>query len=255
MYKTFVFLMILGLALSLFSQPIEITGSRNQQLQADLQIPSSDTPLPCLIIAPGKGYHKDLPITNILAEKFSENGFISLKFNWDYHTQNGQPKQGYAHEIEDLKDIVSYVKTLPEVDTTRIYIAGKSLGTYISYNVFTADSTLAGAILLTPLVPNQEYGNNAYPGLKESNRNVAFIVGDKDYDNCPLKQLYTFVHNADADIPVIVVGGDHGLNIGSYKDEKYDEINLHNIETAVKAAVNQLLIWDFPHKTTQDKKD
>jgi len=250
----FILIMLISV-ITLLAEPIVISGNRGQNLEADLIIPESKTPLPCLIIAPGKGYHKDLPITSILADKSAENGFVSLKFNWDYHTQNKQPEPGFANEIEDLRDVVSYAKTLPEVDTTRIYLVGKSLGTYISYNVFAADSTLAGLILLTPLVPTQEYGRQAYPGLKESNRNIAFVVGNKDYDNCPVKELYQFVSDTEHDFPVIVVGGDHGLNIGSYKDEKYDEINRQNIETAVDAAVNQLLIWDFPNKPINLEKE
>lgn len=251
MNKPFLLIILLTISFILFSEPIEITleitGSRNQNLQADFLIPTSETTLPCLIVTPGKGYHKDLPITSILAKKAFEAGFISIKFNWDYFTQNSEPKQWYDNEFQDLKDIISYAKTIPEIDSTRIYLAGKSLGSFITYNVLAEDSLLAGAILLTPIIPNQEYGENLYPGLKTINRNISFIVGNKDYDNCPIKELYNFVSDAQNDIPVTVVGGDHGLNIGSYKDEKYIELNLQNIETAVQAAINQLLIWDFPN--------
>jgi len=246
MPKPLLFLILLIFVFSLFSQPIEILGNRNQDLQADILIPESEAPLPCLIVAPGKGYHKDLPITSILAEEAAEAGFISIKFNGDYHTKNIDPEQGYENEFQDLRDVIAYAKTLPEIDSTRIYLAGKSFGSFITYNVFADDSLLAGAILLTPIIPNQELGTKLYPGLKRINRKIAFVVGDKDYDNCPIKQLYQYLQDAEHDFPVIVVGGDHGLNIGSYKEEKYNEINLQNIETAVSAAVNQLLIWDFP---------
>lgn len=245
MPKPILFLFLIVLSFSLFSNPIEIIGSRNQNLQADMFIPDSTTPLPCLIIASGKGYHKDLPITQRLADKSAEKGFVSIKFNWDYHSKNIQPEQGYENEFQDLRDVITFAKNLPEVDSTRIYLAGKSLGSFITYNVFAADSLLAGAILLTPIIPNQEYGANLYPELKTINRNLAFIVGSKDYDNCPIKQLYQYLQDAEQDFPVIVVGGDHGLNLGSYENEKYDEINLQNINTAVEAAVNQILIWDF----------
>ncbi len=246
MPKPLLLLILLLLVFTLFSEPIEIPGSRIQNLQADISIPTSDTPLPCLIVAPGKGYHKDLPITSILAEEAAEAGFISIKFNWDYHTKNIQPESGYENEFQDLRDVIEYAKTLPEVDPNRIYLAGKSLGSFISYNVFADDSLLAGAILLTPIIPNQELGTKLYPELKKVNRNIAFVVGDKDYDNCPIKQLYQYLQDAEQDFPVLVVGGDHGLNIGSYKDVKYQTINSQNIETAVHAAINQLLIWDFP---------
>lgn len=78
-----------------------------------------------------------------------------------------------------------------------------------------------------------------YPHLLQETREVVFLLGDQDSDNCPVPFLYDFLKDSKGNIKTVVVGGDHSLELGDRNDEKYRQQNLKNIE----AAQNIIVQW------------
>jgi dienelactone hydrolase len=202
---------------------VVITGSRGQSLELAVAGTQPDAVRPCLILAPGRGYHKDLPILTDLAQQAA-----------------------VANEQADLFDVIDYAKSMSGVDSTTIVLAGKSLGSVVAWWVFQKAPALAGVILLTPVMATEEMGEQYYHHLQQETRPVTIIVGAQDADNCPLPVLYDFLGARNSTIPVVVVPGDHGLNRGPWDDASWVETNNANIHAANSAAVMWLKTYVQP---------
>ena len=55
---------------------------------------------------------------------------------------------------------------------------------------------------------------------------------------CPLPDLYAALATTSGNVATVVVAGDHGMNVGDYKDPAFTERNAANIGTAVRATVH-----------------
>lgn len=218
---------------------ISITGSRGQNLELSVSGIKPDGVRPCLILAPGRGYHKDLPILTDLAQQAETAGYVTIRFNWNYHTTGGEPSVAVVNEQADLFDVIDYAKAMGGVDSTKIVIAGKSLGSVVAWWVFQKSPSLAGVLLLTPVMATEQMGETYYHHLPQETRPVSLIVGAQDTDNCPLPVLYEFLGAQKVSVPVMIVPGDHGLNVGPWDDASWQERNTANIHAANSAAV----IW------------
>lgn len=225
---------------------VVITGSRGQSLELAVAGTQPDAVRPCLILAPGRGYHKDLPILTDLAQQAAAAGYVTIRFNWNYYTTGGDPSVAVANEQADLFDVIDYAKSMSEVDSTTIVLAGKSLGSVVAWWVFQKAPALAGVILLTPVMATEEMGEQYYHHLQQETRPVTIIVGAQDADNCPLPVLYDFLGARNSTIPVVVVPGDHGLNRGPWDDASWVETNNANIHAANSAAVMWLKTYVQP---------
>lgn len=225
---------------------ITITGSRGQNLELSIAGAQPDAVRPCLILAPGRGYHKDLPILTDLAQQAAAAGYVTVRFNWNYYTTGGEPSVAVVNEQADLFDVIDYAKTMTGVDSTNIVVAGKSLGSVVAWWVFQKAPSLAGVLVLTPIMVNEQMANDYYHHLQEESRPVTIIVGAQDADNCPLPVLYDFLGARDVATPVVVVPGDHGLNRGPWDDASWVETNNANIHAANGAAVMWLKTYVQP---------
>ncbi|MDZ4122391.1 MAG: alpha/beta family hydrolase [Candidatus Cloacimonadaceae bacterium] len=203
-------------------------------LDMDITIPESAELFPCLIICPGRGYHKDLPLIRDLASRAGEEGFAVVRFNWSFFSAKTQPSADGAMELADIDAALQQAKMIPGVDTTRIYIAGKSMGSVFGYHAFHKNPELFGCLLLTPLIPESGMGKAYYPGLDAEERKVVFILGDKDVHNCSLPNLYEYLAETGKSIPVVVLAGAH-----SFEDTApgSDAQNQANTKMAVETSV------------------
>jgi alpha/beta superfamily hydrolase len=212
----------------------------------DLILPSAKAPSPCVIICPGQGYHKDLPLVKDFAVLAGKNGFAALSFNWSYFASKGNPSEDGSKEIADLEAMINLAKHNPKIDSTRIYIAGKSMGSLFAYNAFVEHKELKGCILLTPLLSKAEEGNNYYPELATEKRPVAFILGDRDTTMCKLTELYKYLGTCNQNISVVALAGAHAIQIeGDQTNLTLQKINAEGIKLAVEAAVYRLKVMEY----------
>lgn len=219
------------------SSPIATADGRT--VECSISLPECTGHVPCLVMAPGRGYHKDRPIFPDLARQASEAGFAVFTFDWHYFSAGLNPSDGLVDEMEDMHAVIRAARRHPRVDATRIIAGGKSLGSAVAGAVFASDDSLAGLVLLTPVMPNEEAVAQNYPGLLTEKRPTLVVLGEGDRDACPLQVLYATLAKAARDVPVVVVGGDHGLNIGSPENPA----TAPNIAVANAAIVQWLRLW------------
>lgn len=215
--------------------------------QLSIQSPSGGGKHPCVIICPGRGYHMDLPIVKDFADLAVQEGFVAVRFNWTFFSTGTNPSEDGAQEYGNVEQVLNKVKQLPEVDSTRIYIAGKSLGSVFGYAVFHDHKEVKGCLLLTPVIPDIASAPLYYPDLADEYRKVAFILGNEDIYNCKLSTLYQYLSGCKADIPVVALAGGHGFNqAGESTDKGLIAIDEYNVRTAVEASVYWLKTFEHP---------
>ncbi len=195
----------------------------------------------CLIICPGSGYHKDLPLIRDLAKYGVQNDLSVLRFNWPYYTEKRKPSDKYQEELQTIEAMIRLAKSDPRIDSTRIYLAGKSLGSVLAYRAMinkniSSDSTdifrkdIKALLLLTPIFPNVETAEQYHPHFKKFNQDCLIVVGKNDHDNCDIKALSSIIDSFENKIDVIISGGDHSFNLEAYQEGVNSEINNHQVD-------------------------
>ncbi len=233
--------------LALFSsmaraEDLQLTTPRGATVHAAVIAPEGRPgKLPALVLAPGQGYHMDLPLLKDLATAAAARGVIVYRFNWAYFTAvpKGQPADDLHTEIEDMKTVIEAARKDPRVDAGRIVVAGKSLGTLVSYSIFHADPAFKGLALLTPLCtdPDQNgkaIGNESYPTFAAETRPMHLTLGNAD-SLCQLPALYDFLKDTKGNVSVSVFAGGHSLTFGQPGDPANAERDARNIGAAVAA--------------------
>lgn len=217
-----------------------------KNLDYKMRVPAANKKFPCIIICPGRGYHKDLPLIKDLAKRAYINDIASVTFNWSFFTNKQNPSPDGSAEIADIESILAMVMQDPRIDISRVYIAGKSLGTLFAYFAFQEHKELKGCILLTPLLSKAEEGEDFYPDLNKETRPVTFIIGEKDSLNCPLPELYRYLGNCTDNVSVITLNGGHSLQIeGNPEDYILNQINKKNIRLAIDAVILKLRVLEY----------
>ncbi len=247
------FLLSFGCSLSSATtvESFSIQTPRGKWVKGSIHYASKEGPSARVVLAPGRGYHMDLPLTKGLAEKLAASGISAVRFDWAYYSEGGKPSSDLSQEVEDLSSVIDLLKTNEKIDSTKVIVAGKSLGSVVAYQYFDKAPGAAGLMLLTPICANwfdengkelekpTNGGKKYYPNLLKESRDVVFILGDQDHDSCPLPFLYDFSKESAGNIKIVVVGGDHSLELGNRDDEKFKEPNRKNME----AAQNMIVHW------------
>jgi len=222
----------------LISMLIIQTGLRGDtslhSLEISVSAPDGEDQIPCVVICPGRGYHKDLPLIKDLASRLNEEGFATVCFNWSFFTGKLQPSEDGSKELADIDTAIRIGKEIPGVDSTRVYLVGKSLGSVYGYHAFLEHPELKACLLYTPIIPQPDLGSAYYPGLRDETRPLTFILGDQDRDNCPLGSLYAYLAGSVGEIPVVVLTGGHSFEINS---DYNDPVNIQNTKTAIEMGV------------------
>lgn len=226
-------------------ETITILTADKRELEASFYKNSSENKSPALLICPGQGYHRNLPLITEMAQMACKSGFNVLTIDWSYFTNKSKPSADLANESADLQAGIDYLVNNALCDTANLYLAGKSFGSVLAYDAFLNNSNLKALFLFTPLIRDQKSYKECYPDLKKQTRAISFIVGNNDSDNCPLDTLYKVASDFRSNVNMVVVGGDHGLNIGDYRDQKYIPLNNENINIAVSAAVLRLKVMSL----------
>lgn len=225
-----IFIILIFSGISLFSIDYQMEYSKQD-----------NKPSACLIICPGSGYHKDLPLIRDLAKHGVQNNISVLRFNWPYFTEKRKPSDKYQEELESIDAMIRLAKNDPRIDSTRIYLAGKSLGSVLAYRAMinkniSSDSTdifrndVKALILLTPIFPSVETAEQYHPNLKKLDKDCLIVVGKNDHDNCDIKALSTIIDSFENKIDVIISGGDHSFNLEEYQEGVNSELNNRQVD-------------------------
>lgn len=243
-YRICVFALTLlaAFATQAFAEEIDLSISAGERtpLAAKLIVPEGSGPFATLIIAPGGGYDMDQPLTGGLAKAAGQAGFATLRFNWRFYNEVGaRPSQGLTTEVADLNEIVAFARSDNRLDADRIFLAGKSLGSVVTWRVASSDNQVRAAYLLTPICRQLgENGQNAnYQGLLETEKPIVLVLGNRD-PLCPLPNLYKWLGSANDNIITLVFGGDHGMKLSP----EAGDLTVQNEQGAIEAVVHWLTI-------------
>lgn len=227
-------MMLAAAAAAAVQVPLVVGG---EPLRHAIAYPQAQGKAPAVVIAPGQGYHMDLPLTRGLADAAVAAGFVAARFDWRYHAKGGEPAEDLASEVADLEAVLDRVKADPRVDPARVVLAGKSLGTMVAYRVLRKRPEVKGAVLLTPIFRSKESQETHYPDLPGLDRPVTFLVGDNDAGNCQLPVMYEAIAQVKAPLAkAVVVAGNHSLEVAP----RGDAANGPNLRAATAIAVHWL---------------
>ncbi|MDZ4183336.1 MAG: hypothetical protein U1B83_10725, partial [Candidatus Cloacimonadaceae bacterium] len=145
---TALLLLFFSLSFGMFAEAKDIP---DLPLQYSVQKPDGEGSYPCVIICPGRGYHMDLPLIKGVADQAVQAGFIAMRFNWTFFSAGVDPSEDGSREFGNIEAMLALAKQTAGVDSSRIYIAGKSVGSLYGYAVFQEHKELKGCLLLTPI--------------------------------------------------------------------------------------------------------
>ena len=112
-------------------QRIQIKTGHGSTLDMVLHLPREPRGV-AVLIAPGQGYHMDLPLIEKSADRLSDAGFHALRFNWGYFAAKGRPSEGLKVEQADLEAAIGWIRKTKGVE--KLILAGKSLGSLVVLN-------------------------------------------------------------------------------------------------------------------------
>jgi dienelactone hydrolase len=227
----------------------KVKTPRGVELNVAIHAPAKPSgKVAAVVIAPGQGYHMDLPIVRELAERLAENGVMAFRFDWNYFStdpQKGSPSPGLTAELEDMQTVINFARRDSRVNPDQVIIAGKSIGSVVAYRAFTNDASAKALVLLTPLCSRATDDNGRalpaplptapqnYPRFGEVSKPVVMVVGNAD-PLCSPPLLFDFIKGTKGNVAAVVIGGDHGWNIGGVSDAAFERRNAENIAAGVQ---------------------
>lgn|GEM_PF-429075 len=193
---------------------IQVETPRGAIIEVIAEKPDGEGPFPAVILGSGSGYHARLPILERTAQALLEKGIAVYRVDWAYRVAgtpfNDQPRDKKA-EIEDLHTALDYARADPQVDNSRIALAGKSLGSVIAWQLLRVAPEVKGAILLTPVcdpAEDPEAPDLFYPALGDEDRPRLWILGDVD-PVCPVTVLQQYIAAGGKGDRIAIISGDH----------------------------------------------
>ena len=227
--------------------PDSLETPRGARLALLAEFPPGPGPFPTLVLAPGAGYHMDLPVLAETARQLLARGFAVWRFNWAYFTADpagGRPSDELTHEREDLLAVLDRALADPRVARERVFVGGKSMGSVVAWSVLRERLAVRAAVLLTPVcsrvvagVPVAESERN-YPGAAGERRPLLLVSGDQD-PLCAPSVLYRLAALPSGPVRVAVLDGNHGLEALAGSVDEREAARRHN------AALAATLVADF----------
>jgi len=193
---------------------LTIPTPRGAALQATHDQPNEPNGA-AVVLAPGRGYHRGLPLLQESAAALTAAGFHVVRFDWAFFTAKGQPSGDLSVELEDLDAAIAYARGIDGV--RRVVLAGKSLGSIAALLRASARSDdLAGVVLLTFPLHDPADETKRFPEsekLAALELPSAVITGDDD-PACKLKPLYALAARCARAPSIVIVPGDHSFKEG-----------------------------------------
>lgn len=246
---TFALLSSIALAGTAATEEISVRDANGVQLAAKIDFPSGEGPFPAIVMAPGQGYHMNMPAMEEVAIALREQGIAVFRFNWAYFTAQpkGQPSDDLSNELKDLQAVLLAARKHPKVLARSLSVGGKSLGSIVAWKALAADVSLRSALLLTPICsrvpkgeaqPRSEAAEN-YPAFSKERRPTLWIAGDRD-PLCAPPILYNFAAAGTGAVRVAIVGGDHSYESRTLSPQAAEAARKRNIAAVSTMAASFL---------------
>jgi predicted alpha/beta-hydrolase family hydrolase len=225
---------------------------RGLEVEVTIHASSTGQKNPTIIIAPGQSCNSKGPIFETLGNRGALANFTIVRFEWAYCLKDPTqpiPSADLKNEIEDFNTVLEYSRSLSYVDSNKLVIAGKSLGSVVAYSVFKSTPDAKSLALLTPICSytTDEGGNplpvpqqvceESYPGLKEESRPIYLTMGDRD-DLCILNILFDYLKDSKGNVLVNVAGGDHGFRLKKTDGTPDSDRTQRNIDVVIGSLLN-----------------
>jgi pimeloyl-ACP methyl ester carboxylesterase len=98
-------------------------------LEAQLWLPAGKAPFPGVIFVHGLGSSKESPRNVVIAQRLLETGIAAVLFDLSGHGESSSdPQEDESAYVEDLEAVFHWATQQPELDGTRLGVAGSSLG-------------------------------------------------------------------------------------------------------------------------------
>lgn len=167
-------------------------------LEGLLHLPDGDGPAPAVVVChPHPRYGGDMH-NNVVAAAVSgltERGIAALRFNFRGTGSSGGQHSGGAEEIADVRAALTFLGSRPEIDGSRLGLAGYSFGAAMALRAAGETPPAALALISLPLTMAADAGA-ALAGIVSP---VLLLAGDSDHV-CPLDELEALAEEAGAHI-------------------------------------------------------
>jgi dienelactone hydrolase len=192
---------------------ILLTGSGNKPISLDLFFKNKNKASPVVIYAHGFNGFKDWGNFDMLANKFAEEGFVLLKFNFSHNgTSPEHPDEftdleafgnnNYSRQLEDLGLIIDWVCDPlnihhSAIDSNQIYLIGHSMGGGICTLQAAADKRIKRLITWAGISEcTTPWGNWPPEKMKEwKESGVQYYTNSRTKQQLPIYyQLYEDYH-------------------------------------------------------------
>lgn len=215
---------------------VQVSWGDKKRVNAVISYPKSGGKAPLLMIASGRSGGMNTSIIKGLADKANRDGLVVARFDYAYYAAKGEPTTGLTDETTQFKAVLAEALKDPKVDSSRVVLAGKSLGSVVAHRAFMEVPSYLGEVLLTPVIPTVDDGERLYPGLVLAKRPTVVVIGNADTDNAPLGTVYNFFKDASRKIMVDIVAGDHSYQVTTGTDSASQMRNRMNADAALEMA-------------------
>ncbi|MFQ5868986.1 MAG: alpha/beta family hydrolase [Candidatus Zixiibacteriota bacterium] len=228
---TFLFAFVLLFSIMFFlscgseEEHSKISTPRGVELETILDRPAGTAKFPAIVIAPGQGYHMRLSLFEKLAAACVQNGFVCLRFDWDFYTKGEEPSPDFTSEKEELSAAIDYLKALDFVDRDKIFICGKSIGALVGIDIARQDQSLKGLIILTFGLHPPRPPYSVWPKAQRL-RDVKIpvqIVSGKSDPICRREVLDSLVSTLTQEPELVYVKGNHSLKGDTVEETEDNE--------------------------------
>ncbi|MGZ3771439.1 MAG: alpha/beta family hydrolase [Bdellovibrio sp.] len=179
-----------------------------------------------------------------IAAEAKGKGFTVVRLYWAYcvaDSKNGNPSDDLSTEKEDFTTALNYVRNDLKFTDTNIFVGGKSLGTFVSFEVFVSQKSLQALLMLTPVCTDSEtdpknhknvFAEN-YIGLETEIRPVLLAQGNND-PLCDSNHFQDFLKDKGTNFIPLVVKGNHSFAIQNPDGQNNVELSTKNLQTISK---------------------
>lgn len=207
---------------------------------------------PVLIIAPGQSCNARRPFFEAIESAALAQGLGLVRMEWSYCRQpegQRQPSPKLAREQAEVSAVISWASQELSLTGRPLLLAGKSLGSLVSYEVFSQTPTLKGLALLTPVCSyaTDEQGNpqkiplntmaKHYPALGSDLRPQLVSGGSQD-ELCHLPYLYQAIQQSGPQLTLQTFEGGHSLGIFTPDNKENTQASARNLKVFAEALVN-----------------
>ena len=136
-------------------------------LAVRLWVPKGQPPFTAVIFVHGLGSSKESPRNMVIAQRLQQTGIAAILFDLSGHGESSfDPREDESAYLEDLEATFHWASRQPELDATRLGVAGSSLGGVVALHAATHQLVHPVAMVLrAPPIEPHDFVRLAVPTL------------------------------------------------------------------------------------------